>query len=245
MGDLVLEDVREYVIPIFIVRAEGEGVYLESREFLGTAFFVTKCGDAITAQHVIPKPEELKEGHKVVAIVQIEGVPTICWITRVVFLDSCDFALIHVNLDNTKYLDVTTSRIRAGTDVQAFGFPSHEVWNSGKEPRFLKGHVTLSGKFLELNFPVPVGMSGAPMFVGTKVAGYLTGTVRSEVIEEKTEEIEEITNAKEVIRITESSRITHYGLVYPFSRLKEIRDPVFEDRTLFEFIAQQNQNNDS
>ena len=56
MGELVLEDAREYVIPIFLVRAEGEGVYLESRVFLGTAFFVTKHGDAITVGHIIVGP---------------------------------------------------------------------------------------------------------------------------------------------------------------------------------------------
>lgn len=240
MGELVLEDAREYVIPIFLVRAEGEGVYLESRVFLGTAFFVTKHGDAITVGHIIVGPEELKEGHRLVAIVQRDGEPKVCWITRAAKFDSYDLALVHVNLDNTKYLDVTTSRVSAGTDVQAVGIPSHEVWNSGKEMRFLKGHVTLSGKYLELNFPVPLGMSGSPLFVGTKVAGYLTGTVRSEEIEETTEEIEEVTNNKEVVRIIESRRIMHYGLAYPFSHLKEIRDPVLENKTLFEFIAEQN-----
>lgn len=194
----------------------------------------------MTAGHIIPTPEELKEGHRLVAIVQRDGAPKVCWITHVAKFDSYDLALVHVNLDNTKYLDVTTSRTPAGTDVQVVGIPSHEVWNSGKEMRILKGHVTLSGNYLELNFPVPLGMSGSPLFIGTKVAGYLTGTVRSEEIEESTEEIEEITNKKEVIRVTESRRIIHYGLAYPFTHLKEIRDPVLENRTLFELIVAQN-----
>lgn len=240
MGQLVLEDAREYVIPIFSVRAEGEGVYLESRIFLGTAFFVTKKGDAVTAGHIIPNPGDIKEGHRLVAIVQRDGEPKVCWITHAAKFDSYDLALVHVNLDNTKYLDVTTVRAPAGTDMQTVGIPSHEVWNSGKEMRLLKGHVTLSNKFLELNFPVPLGMSGSPLFVGTKVAGYLTGTVRSEQIEEAMEEIEEVSNEGEVIRIIESKRIILYGLAYPFVHLKEIRDPVLENKTLFEFIEQQN-----
>jgi hypothetical protein len=120
------------------------------------------------------------------------------------------------------------------------GIPSHEVWGSGNEMRLLKGHVTLSGKHLELNFPVPAGMSGAPVFVNTKVVGYVTGTVRSEEIEEVNEEIEEVENGREVIRISEIRRIIHYGLAYPFSQMSAIRDPVLDGKTLFEFIAAQN-----
>jgi V8-like Glu-specific endopeptidase len=240
MAEFVLEDAREYVIPIFTVRGEGEGVYLESRVFLGTAFFVTKRGDAITAGHVIPRPDELTNGQRLVAIVQKDGEAIVCWITHAAKFDSFDLALVHVNLENTKYLDVTTQEVSAGTDVQVVGIPSHEVWGSGKEMRLLKGHVTLSHKYLELNFPVPAGMSGSPLFVGTKVAGYLTGTVRSEETEETTEEVEEVSDKKEIIRITESRRIIHYGLTYPFSRLKDIRDPVLDNKTLFDFITQQN-----
>lgn len=239
MSALVLEDVREYIFPIFSVRAQDNGVFLEAREFLGTAFFVTKRGDAITANHVIPTPDELGE-RRLVAIVQIDGEAKVCWITQAAKFLSFDVALFHVNLSQTKYLPVSTDLVPWGADIQLIGIPRHEVWGSGKEMRILKGHVTLSHRHLELNFAVPAGMSGAPVLLHNKVVGYAAGIVRSEEIEDAHEEIEEVEKGREVIRISEVRRITHYGLAHPFSQMSEVRDPVLEGKTLFEFIATQN-----
>ena len=240
MSALVIEDAREYVFPVFSVRAQDNGVFLESRTFLGTAFFVTKRGDAITANHVIPTPDDLGEERRLIAIVQVEDEAKVCWITRAAKFQSFDVALFHVNLPKTSYLPVSTEEVAWGADIQLIGIPSHEVWGSGKEMRILKGHVTLSHRHLELNFPVPSGMSGAPVFLHNKVVGYATGTVRSEEIEETHEAIEEIENGREVIRISEIRRIIHYGLANPFSKMREVRDPVLEGKTLFEFIVEQN-----
>lgn len=228
MGVLVLEDAREYVFPIFSVQAEDNGIFLESRVFLGTAFFISKCGDAITASHVLPRPDDLVQGRRLIAVVLKDGKETVCWITRAAKFEALDLALVHVNLENTKYLPLATEEVVAGTDIQILGIPSHEVNASGKEMRVLKGHVTLSGKRLELNFPVPAGMSGSPLFIGTHVVGYATGMVRSEEIEEATEEIEVISDRKEVVRITEIRRMTYYGIAYPFSHLKKVVQPVLE-----------------
>jgi hypothetical protein len=50
MSTLILDDAREYIFPLFMVDSKDNGVFLESRNFLGTAFFVTRCGDAILSQ---------------------------------------------------------------------------------------------------------------------------------------------------------------------------------------------------
>ena len=239
MSVLLLEDAREYIFPIFSVRTQGNGVYLESRVFLGTGFFITKRGDAITANHVIPLPKNIQEGHRLIAIITEGGKEKVCWITKAAKFESFDIALFHVNLKITKYLQLTLDRILAGTDVHLIGIPNHEVWASGKEMRVLKGHITFSGRYLELNFPVPAGMSGSPLFVGTRVAGYATGMVRTEDIEEAIEEVEEISDKKVVTR-TEIRRIIYYGLVCPFSHLKAVHDPILEGKTLLEFVAGQN-----
>jgi hypothetical protein len=139
-----LQDARECIFPIFSASAKDNGILIKSRVFLGTAFFVTKQGDAITASHVIPQPEDLKPGHRPIAVVLIGGKQQVCWITMVAKIESFDIALFKVNLENTKYLPVITENILAGTDIQIIGIPSHEVWGSGKEMRILKGHVTLS-----------------------------------------------------------------------------------------------------
>lgn len=236
----MLNDAREYVFPIFAVEAQDNGVFMQSRAFLGTAFFVTKRGDAITAAHVLPDSEALEGGRRLVAVVARNGVEEVCWITHSAKLPSFDFALLHINLAETKYLPIGAPEVGAGTDIQMIGIPSHEVRNSGKEMRCLKGHVTLSAKWLELNFPIPSGMSGSPVFVGETVVAYATGAVRSEEIEEATEEIQELSNKREVIRITEVRRAIYYGIAYPLSLVNSARDPVFEGKTLLEFVSERN-----
>jgi hypothetical protein len=238
---LLLEDTREYIFPIFSVEAEDNGVHLQSRVFLGTAFFVTKKGDAISAGHVLPTPDELQSGHRLVAVVQRDGKETVCWITHAAKFEAFDLALLHVNLDETKYLPLSSQEITSGTDIQIIGIPSNDINRSGKEMRVLKGHVTLAWKRLELNFPVPAGMSGSPVLVGTKVVGYATGLVRSEELEEATETIEEVSNEREVIRITEIRRTTYYGIAYAFNSFLNVTDPILDNKTLFEFIAKQNE----
>lgn len=237
---LTLEDAREYIFPIFSVEAEDNGVQLDTRIFLGTAFFVTKKGDAITASHVLPIPDELQSKRRLVAIILRDGKETVCWITHAAKFEAFDLALLHVNLDETKYLPLSSQEVISGTDIQIVGIPSNDINHSGKEMRILKGHVTLAWKRLELNFPVPAGMSGSPVFAGSKVIGYATGLVRSEECEEATETIEVVTNTKEVVRITEIRRITSYGIAYAFNAHENFRDPVLENKTLIEFITSQN-----
>jgi hypothetical protein len=238
---LYLEDAREYIFPIFSVNAEGEGIHLESRTFLGTGFFVTKRGDAISAGHVPPTPSELPPDRRLIAIVQCDGVATPCWITRAAKLEAFDVVLLHVNLEETKYLPLSSQGIMPGTDVQIVGIPNNDINNDGKEMRIFKGHVTLSGRRLELNFPVPAGMSGSPVFVGSKVIGYATGQVRSEELEEAIETLNKVSNEKEIIHITEIRRIIYYGIAYAFNAFQNIRDPVLNNKTLLEFVDSQNQ----
>ena len=237
---LTLEDAREYIFPIFSVEAEDNGVHLDTRIYLGTAFFVTKKGDAITASHVLPLRDELQSKRRLVAIILRDGKETVCWITHAAKFEAFDLALLHVNLDETKYLPLSSQEVISGTDIQIVGIPSNDINRSGKEMRILKGHVTLAWKRLELNFPVPAGMSGSPVFAGSKVIGYATGLMRSEECEEATEPIENVTNTKEVVRITEIRRITSYGIAYAFNAHENFRDPVLENKTLIEYITAQN-----
>lgn len=240
MPTFVLDDAREYIFPLFLVESRDDGVFLESRTFLGTAFFVTKRGDAITANHVLPRPNDLPANKRVVAIVQRGTEQQVCWLTHAAVFEECDLALIHVNLELTKYLTLSDEDVLAGSDVQLIGIPSHEVWLSGKEMRILKGHVTLSAKQLELDFAIPLGMSGGPVFFGTKVVAYATRSYKSEEVEDYTEEIELLSNNKEQIRITKVTRVTQYGMAYPFSHLRWQVSPVFDGKTLTQLIEIRN-----
>ena len=242
MAKLFIEDARELIFPLFLVDGTDKTVNTDSGEFLGTAFFVTKKADAITAMHVVPDPKHLPPGKRLVAVVQHGDAPVVCWVTAALVFEQCDLALIHVNLEQTKYLEVNDDEVFPGTDVQILGIPKHEVWMSGKEMRLLKGHVTLASRYLELNIEMPRGMSGSPVFVGTKVAAFASRSISSEEVEEATEEIEQISNDKERIVITKVTRLTHYGLAVPLSNLRGQASPIFDGKpkSLFEFIAAKN-----
>jgi Trypsin-like peptidase domain len=222
------------------MRTEGNGVYAESRKFLGTGFFVTKRGDAITAAHVLQEQEDLPPGYRLVAVIFVDGIETVCWVTRSLKFSELDLALFYVNLSETKYLPVDFPAILPGTDFQLIGIPSHEVTGNGKEMRILKGHVTLVSNRLELSIPVPAGMSGSPLFVDKKVIGYAVGLVRSEELEEATEIIEEMSNTREVIRITEIRRCTYYGIGYAFHRISTHVESALGNMTLPKFIEMRN-----
>lgn len=240
MSDFVIEDAREQILPIFLVDTQENGVFFHSRIFLGTAFFVSKRGDAITASHVLPIPAEIGEGKRLVAIVQRDGVSQPCWVTKAAIFPGCDLALVQINLTDTKYLPISDEEVLPGTDVSLIGIPNHEVWNGGKEMRFLKGYVSMSSKVLELNIALPKGMSGAPMFCGTKVAGFATGTFKSEELDESYQEVEQISDTKERIVISKTVSVTHYGHTYPFSKLRGIKTPVLDGMTFMEFIQSRN-----
>jgi Trypsin-like peptidase domain len=237
---VILDDGRKYIIPLFVAEADGNTIILETRRFLGTAFFVTAKGDAITAAHVIPEPSTLKSSERLIGLVMENGKETLRLITKAAVFDSFDVAIIRVDTPNAYCLPISDEQIHAGTDIEVIGIPSHEVFGQGKEMRFLKGHVTFVHKRLELNFAIPAGMSGAPVFVNGKVVAYATGRVRSESIEEQTEEVLKLTNSVEQIRIHTTSSVVYYGTAYPFDALRDLRDPVLEGKTLLEFIANQN-----
>lgn len=240
MNPPVLEEARQYVVPLFTMKADGNGVVVGSRKFLGTAFFVTRQGDAITAAHVLPPPTSLANDTRLVAVVVVDGKERVCWVNHAAVLEAFDVALLKVNLQDTKYLSVSAEPVLAGTDIQVLGIPSHEVVGAGKEMRILKGHVTLAHERLELNFPIPAGMSGSPVLTGSFVVGYATGKVRSEEIEDQHEEIVTLTGTREQIRIATTARVTYYGLAFPFAKLATVRDPILDSLTLLEFIAERN-----
>ena len=240
MKRMLIEDMREYIFLIFSVKYEENGISMDSRTYLGTGFFVSKQGDAFTASHVIPPPEDIESDRRLIAVTMREGKQEVSWINKALKFDELDIALIGVNLKGNKYFELVTEEIYSGTDIQAIGFPSHEMNLRGKEMRILKGYVTCSHKKLELNFSVPSGMSGSPVFIGNKVAALATGYIRSEEIEDYHEELSTISNQKEIIKITEIRKAVYYGVALPFSELKLITDPALENKTIFEFITQQN-----
>ena len=234
-------DLREYIFPILSVLTDGDNIRMDGRKFLGTGFFVSRKGDAVTAAHVIP--QNVDQGRRLVAVVLVDDKETICWINQAATFPHVDFALVKVNLAKTKFFPVSQERLEMGTDIRIIGISEHETAEAGKKQmRLLKGHiVTFVGHKLELSFAVPAGMSGAPVMIGGEVVGYATGRVRSEEIEDSSEEIEEINSRHERIVITEIRRVTFYGVAYSIGPIMDSPTTIFSgDRTLRQFIADQN-----
>lgn len=221
---MILNDAREYVFPIFSVEAKDNGVFLESRVFLGTGFFVTKRGDAITAGHVVPAPAQLPTGRRLVAVISRNGSLETCWITQAAKFESFDVALVHVNLAETKFLGISACDVSAGSDLEIIGIPSHEVWSAGKEMRFLKGHVTMAHRYLELSCPIPKGMSGSPVFERGVAVGWAVGNARSQELEDAIEERREESSQGTVVHRTEIRRVLHYGLAHSFFGMIKMPD---------------------
>jgi hypothetical protein len=240
MGVEVITDAREYLFALFEVTTTEKAIELAGRRYLGTGFFVSSKGDAVTAAHVLPDPATLALNRRLVACLAIDGEQRFAWVTHGAVLEAFDVALFHVNLEQTKYFEISSEEVPPGTDISVIGYPSHQILGKGIEMRFLKGHVTAVMPRLELNFPVPAGMSGSPVFIGTKVVGFATGRVRSEEIDEQTEELITVTKSVEQLRIRTTASIIYYGLANSFWMLKDIQDPVLGGKTLIELIEDRN-----
>ena len=225
MADVVFPDAREYLFPIFEVTVVDDTVDPKTRRYLGTGFYVSSIGDAITAGHVLPKPSDLacKE--------------TAALITRWAVFEAFDVALFSVNLPKTKFFKTSDMLVNPGEDLTVVGFPSHQVLGKGIEMRILKGHAAAVMPRIELNCPIPAGMSGAPVLIGMKAVGFATGRVRSEEIDEQSEEITTILGGHEKIEIRTTASIIYYGLANTFWMMREARDPVFDGMNLFDYIA--------
>lgn len=238
---MLINDLREYIFPLFVVHSPSEGtIDLESRKLLGTGFFISNKGDALTAAHVIPSPDSLDAGYKIIAFPVIDGKPIVCWVNKALCFPKEDVALFEVNIKDSKFLFVSNERIYAGTDIATIGYPSHSINHSGLEARVLKGHVTLSHNKIELNFPIPAGMSGSPVIYKDKVIAVSTGRVKSEELIDSFEELAITENQKESIRIIETKNVIYYGLAMPLNGLADRKEAQLNNRSLMEFIEDQN-----
>lgn len=243
MAYLDIQDIRNYVFAIFLGDDDGKVIAADSLTYLGTGFFISKKGDAVTARHVLPENIEDEIQH-LYAILVIDGSVKFCRILKAVCNDDGDFALLQVQteIEENSYFQVDFENPRLGTDVMAFGVADHEHYQKGKELRVLKGHVTLNPNlgFVEINFSIPSGMSGGPVLVGTKCVGFLQGNHKSEQLDERIEELIEVTDKKEKIHIIEHKQIISYGVFVPFAHFRGEKSEILHNEDLEEFINSRN-----
>ena len=242
-----LLDVREYVFLIHIGtyprHLNAGGFVIDKDGYLGTGFFIAKNGLGMTAAHCLPEPDSIEDksvcagvwdgkflrAHKILSFIK--------W-------PKFDIAVIEVENVTPKYLRLSFESLSLGADVFTIGIPLHSLRGEGLEVRLLKGHVVSGDRFLELSFAAPRGMSGSPLFRGDEVVGVISGNARSESLEDQVEEIVELTDQKELIRIIETKSVINYGLAEQLTPLRDARHKVFGDHTFQQLIDHVNTRNE-
>lgn len=239
MDRMIIEEIRDYVFPIqlgvFPLDPASEMFVIDKDSFLGTAFFITTNGVALTAAHCMPNPGTLGEKTLCAGLWDGSHIRAHRVLVSAQF-GNLDIAVVKIENVESKCLPLSFECVPMAEDVCTVGLPSHLLWNRGIEVRALKGHVTRSGHFLELNFAVPAGMSGSPVLSGNRVVGVLQGNHKAETLEDRIEETVEQTPEREVKRIQEVRAVINYGLATPLQPMRMVKHEIFGEQTFEEFI---------
>jgi hypothetical protein len=242
---VALDDIREYVFPLYLADDPAclrpdEPVVLSNTNYLGTGFFISKNGVALTAGHLTPVPEQVPDGKALLAVVYDGERPRGQQVQIAFIPDNHDIAVLKIAFSPTKYLPLSFERVHMGEDVMAIGIPEHSVSGPHKEFRCMKGHVTFAPRLLELSFPAPKGMSGSPVLRASQVVGVLSGNARSEAIEDQIEEQTETIGSLVKVTRVETKAVINYGLAEPVHPLQDQKFVICEGLPFRQFLAKLN-----
>jgi hypothetical protein len=238
-----LEEIRDYVFPINIGKYTDNPIrnpFIKDADgFLGNGFFIAKNGLALTAAHCLPKPEDIPgksvcaglwdgkhiRAHNILSFIEIPGF---------------DIAIMKVDNIAPKHLELNFIPLYMGMDLATVGIPLSSITPEGIGFRALKGYVTFVGRFVEVSFPAPRGMSGSPVFYNGKVIGVISGNAKSEYLEDQLEEISEIIDIGGTRIVHRQSvqikSIVNYGQVELLLPLRHTRHEMFDAHTFEELL---------
>jgi Trypsin-like peptidase domain len=242
---LNLADIREYVVPLFVAEDPAQlnpaqPVVVSRDRFMGTAFFVTKNGVALTAGHCVPNPSSIPSAHAFLAVIWDGLRARAQQVQLATVLSDQDVAVLKIAHSPSKYLPVSFAPVHMGDDIVTIGVPLHSVSGTDYEYRCLKGNVTRVSKTLELSVPAPRGMSGSPILKDGKVVGVMSWNARAESLEDQSDEkIEQIGPITRVTK-TVTMAVTNYGQAERLSALQGKPLPFTEGVAFEQFIANLN-----
>jgi hypothetical protein len=245
MPEMILGDIREYVFPLLLgadpaTLPAGTPIACPDKNYLGTAFFITRNGIALTAAHCVPPPESVPPGQALLAGVWANGRAWAAVVQAATIIPNYDVAILKVSTPPAQYLPLSFVELIMGHDVYAVGIPEHSVSGQGKEFRCLKGHVTFEARFLELSFAAPRGMSGSPVFYGDRVVAVLSGNAKSEALEDQVEETTIVSEGRTVVRRVETKAVVNYGLAESLAKLGAWSHEITEGEPFERFVARLN-----
>lgn len=239
---LNLEDIREYVVSLFIaedpaVISSEQPIIVSRDRFIGTAFFIAKNGVALTAGHCVPEPSVISDGQAFLAIIWDGERARAAKIEMACVLDERDVAVLKISHSPSKYLPLSFEPVHMGQDVAAIGIPLHSVQGEDYEFRCLKGNVTRVSKTLELSFPAPRGMSGSPVIRDGSVVGVVSWNARAESLEDQSEEVVETFGPLTRVTKTVTMAVTNYGQAEPLAPLRDMALPITDELSFESFLA--------
>ena len=246
-SSIVIDDIRRYAFPLVIgklLEDPDAALPLDSTEFVGTGFFITKNGVALTANHVAPSTEDL-DSRDLLAVIWDGKTPRAHKVIASLNPDGTDVAILKIGGIRVPFLQLDFDRVHMGEDVVAVGIPDDSTWREERDFRFFKGNVTRTRRFLELSFPALRGISGCPVFREGKVVAVMSGNHRSEALEDQVTDIEELESGETRFTRIETKAVVNYGLAEPLYPLSGFKHETFGKDTFSQFVERMNSASDA
>lgn len=243
---------QDFIVPICRARVSANLAVLERLE--GTAFFMNDGGIFLTAKHVL----EVAEGSGTIRGLNVKGEDrTSNFFAKLIDVEFApepfDVAIGKVNYRSRSWFSPYRGEVTGWSEVATLGYPESAL---NIEPnkfnihlRFLKGYVQRliesdelpSHKphppCFELSFPIPNGLSGAPLFLARgmdrqELIGIFVKSFDSEVVIDAITEIEE--NGAQFKE--KRSRVEQYGIAHSLLALLEWRPALLQGKNLSDVI---------
>lgn len=209
-------DVRRLVFPLIGGRESASGFARSC--FLGTGFFVSRRGLALTAAHVVSNLDRVDVR---AALPTASGPMTAHNLQWIVPLPESDIAVVRVNTPTSTCFASRFESPVMGQNVETTAIPKSMLSTDpgGKtkvQMRVTKGYVSHGADgWVAASFALPKGMSGAPLIVTNPdsqfVAGVFVGQNRGEEIEDQIEEVTDKSASERHTHVERISRIEYFA----------------------------------
>jgi hypothetical protein len=250
---------QDYVVPICHAEISAGRANLTRLE--GTAFFINEAGIYLTAGHVVRAVVTSATQSNQVYGLNVKGhsatnnlfTPLLAYEFAPAPFDIAIGIVDHRS--KSWFTPYTGPKIEGWLDIATLGYPASAL-NTSPEKfnihlRLLKGYVQrpISADELpahiphpdcfELNFPIPNGLSGSPLFTpqGTgqqQLVGVCVSSFDSEIVVDEVSEIDDRGN-----RFSERrARIEQYGIAHSILPLLDWAPPLLKGRALRDVIVQ-------
>jgi hypothetical protein len=239
---------NQTIFPIFSTNPGQKK--LDHSSYLGTGFFVSRRGLALTAAHVL---ESAGDGKVLIATVpgfgEVMRGYSLAWAVQ---LPDSDIAVFRLDTGDSASLLVDFREIYLNETVSTTGIPKDAFEESpdGKVEihfRAAQGYVAFGRKkWMAASFALPAGMSGSPAVARSngRVVGVMVGQHRTEIDEHLVKEFTEPTPTGQATYVEKISRVEYSARIDLLWQHRDFRAAEFGGLTLTELIESENRTPD-